>query len=162
MENKFCSENKRDNCQPIDQVFLKIKALSLDSVCWDMIDAQSVASGLTALLKSLNKPKRHVYHIALGRTPTILEVVESAFGRKLEHNDFANIHIIADDELNAASKGGIDIASLSESHWLKSHPIDISPMHDEFGWYPEKLEIAMNKYMKHLRDCQEKSNDCIN
>ena len=156
LENKICSNNKGDNCQPIDQVFLKIKAPSLDSVCWDIIDATSVASGLTALLKSQNKPKRHVYHIALGRTPTILEVVESAFGRKLEQNDIANIEIVADDELTTASKGGIDIATLSENHWLKSHPIDISPMHDEFGWYPEKLEIAMNKYMRHLRDCQEK------
>ena len=154
LENKLSKFT--DNCDPNDQVFIKIAAPSLDSVCWDMIDAPSVASGVTAILKSPDKPKRHVYHIGLGRTPTIKEVIESVLNHKLGQTDLANIKVFAEEELNDSTKRIIDITALPDKHWLKAHPIDISPMRDEFEWYPEKLETAIKAYMNHLRGCHEK------
>ena len=138
-------------------ICINVAAPSLHSVCWDMVDAESVASGLTAILKSPNEPLRQVYHIALGRTPTILEVIESAFGHKIESNDYDKIRLVEENLPNVSTKEDIDITCLSENHWLKSNPIDIEPMKNEFGWHPERIGIAIQKYMKHLREYQEKS-----
>ena len=157
LQNSLLSTKYRNSCNAKSRVCINVAAPSLDSVCWDMVDAQSVASGLTAILKSPNKPLRHVYHIALGRTPTILEVIESAFGHKIFPDDFDKIRIVEENSPNISTKGDIDIACLSENHWLKANPINIEPMKNEFGWQPERIEIAIKKYIRHLRECQEKS-----
>ena len=157
LENETSLLQNEDSYKATNQVKIKVAAPSLDSVCWDMIAAPSVASGVAALLKSPSKPKRHVYHIALGRTPPILEVIESALGRKMEPDDFDKIQMVqvSDDGLNSATKGDIDIGCLAVNHWLMSNPMDIGPMKDEFGWYPEELKTSLKQYMDHLRESQE-------
>lgn len=149
---------------------IKVKAPTLDSVCWDMVDAPSVARGITTLLKAETKPKRHVYHLALGCTPTIREALEAALGRKMSMGDLSKVEIVdsvvsndgVDGEagvvdVHAAVKGAVDVESLGEQHWLLSGPMDVAPMADEFGWCATPLDAAVNEYMAHLRQCKARA-----
>ena len=137
---------------------------SLDEEGWDIIDASSVARGLSLLLLCETQPALPVYHLGLGRTPTHREVVTAACARVPPHRvhiRFTTAAPLVDDGvtqtgggINGAVTGQADLMTLSAGHWLRaSGGLDIGPMHAEFGWCPTPLDQAIQAYMAHLRSC---------
>lgn len=134
----------------------------LSGHCWDLIDAPSVGRAITAILLHSAKPKLPVYHIALGRAPTIGEVVTAvcrATHRKgdtsVEELSAAELAEMCDtvdpnDRESEAVTGEVDIEALPVDHWLFKHPMEVKPMQDEFGWSATPLNVALKQYVQHL------------
>eukprot|EP00041_Stephanoeca_diplocostata_P038863 m.1563499 g.1563499 ORF g.1563499 m.1563499 type:complete len:752 (+) comp25282_c0_seq31:1253-3508(+) len=139
-----------------------IAGKSIHEVCWDIIDAPSAARGVVALLMAEHKPRKVMYHLALGMTPTHAEVLDAALrgGKHPECDAALDVYSHTDDlvtfadttqnETSAAVVGAVDLATLPGDHWLHRAPMPISDMQTEFGWTPTPLRTAIRDYVQHL------------
>lgn len=136
-------------------IVYRIQGNSLDEHCWDIVDAPSVARGLTAILQSPTRPSRSVYHLALGRTPTHREVcdaVKSALGPEAQiQAEFVSPQDDPGNSQMAAVLGQVDLSSLEADHWLHRFPMQAQWMQQEFGWKPTPLRQALSEYIEFLQ-----------
>ena len=140
-----------------------VAGTSLQDVGWDIVDAPSVARGLCAILRADERPRRSLYHLALGYTPTHGETLEAVAAAVHAAPHVANIYGVdsivtmakaaADGAtgVNAAVQGLVDLQTLPADHWLHANPMEIGPMADEFGWAPSTVKVAMLEYVRHLK-----------
>lgn len=162
MEAKVCESQAASPLKP-QRINVRTPAgVGLDGHCWDIIDAPSCARGICAILKAHRKPKRTLYHLALGRAPTLKEVISAAtssgaarwkVGRGIRKAGVRELCNFKQPSKRAAAAvtGTVDIESLPEGHWLLAHPMDVAPMKEEFGWEATPLPRALNEYLEHLR-----------
>eukprot|EP00965_Chrysotila_dentata_P215253 6188659-Pleurochrysis_carterae.AAC.2 len=136
---------------------LNIAAGSLNDLCWDLVDAASVARGVVAILFSPKTPRRRVYEFALGRTISFAELLSAAFGTDEVEQLISSGKVKLLSDLEAAKlKGRVQLHALPPGHWLYSAPFQVSEAEIELGWQPTDFKTAMREYDEWL-DAEERS-----
>ena len=123
---------------------VRIAGKSIDGLGWDYVDVDSVARGVVALLAAAAPPLRRVYDIASGSGGVTHRALIHAAG-----GDEAVASAVVIGARDCAEER--DVTTLDAGHHLRRFAYDVSPMTEEFGWFPTPLSEAMAEYVAWLR-----------